>query len=97
MIAPSPETPAVMALGEAMVEFNQARADAPESYVRGYRGDTSNMVIAAARLGVRAARILRMTTFECAADRIRVSAAGKVAISWLMASRRGDHACSSKR
>lgn len=51
MIAPSPETPAVIALGEAMIEFNQARADAPESYARGYGGDTSNMVIAPARLG----------------------------------------------
>ena len=43
----------MIALGEAMIEFNQAPADAPESYVRGYRGDTSNMVIAAAKLGAR--------------------------------------------
>jgi 2-dehydro-3-deoxygluconokinase len=52
--------PAVVALGEAMVEFNQARADAPESYVRGYGGDTSNMVIAAARLGARAGYVSRV-------------------------------------
>lgn len=42
--------PDVIALGEAMVEFNQARADAPEQYLRGFGGDTSNMAIAAARL-----------------------------------------------
>ena len=40
----------VLALGEAMVEFNQARADAPDQYLRGFGGDTSNMAIAAARL-----------------------------------------------
>jgi 2-dehydro-3-deoxygluconokinase len=33
-----------------MVEFNQARADAPDHYLRGFGGDTSNMAIAAARL-----------------------------------------------
>jgi len=40
----------VLALGEAMVEFNQARVDAPEQYLCGFGGDTSNMAIAAARL-----------------------------------------------
>jgi len=40
----------VLALGEAMVEFNQARAGAPDQYLRGFGGDTSNMAIAAARL-----------------------------------------------
>jgi 2-dehydro-3-deoxygluconokinase len=33
-----------------MLEFNQARADAPDEYLRGYGGDTSNMAIAASRL-----------------------------------------------
>jgi 2-dehydro-3-deoxygluconokinase len=42
--------PAIVALGEPMVEFNQARADAPEQYLRGFGGDTSNAAIAAARL-----------------------------------------------
>ena len=42
--------PAIVALGEPMVEFNQARAEAPEHYLRGFGGDTSNMAIAAARL-----------------------------------------------
>jgi 2-dehydro-3-deoxygluconokinase len=42
--------PAIVALGEAMVEFNQARREAPDEYLRGFGGDTSNMAIAAARL-----------------------------------------------
>jgi len=42
--------PAILALGEAMLEFNQARPAAPDDYLRGYGGDTSNMAIAAARL-----------------------------------------------
>jgi 2-dehydro-3-deoxygluconokinase len=44
------ETPAIVALGEAMIEFNQSRADTPDGYLRGYGGDTSNMAIAASRL-----------------------------------------------
>jgi 2-dehydro-3-deoxygluconokinase len=50
MAALSPGTPAIVALGEPMVEFNQARADTPDHYLRGFGGDTSNMAIAAARL-----------------------------------------------
>ena len=34
-----------------MIEFNQMRAEAPDAYLRGYGGDTSNCIIAAARLG----------------------------------------------
>ena len=41
-------------MGEAMVEFNQARRDDPHVYLQGFGGDTSNMAIAAARLGARA-------------------------------------------
>jgi len=52
--------PGIVALGEAMIEFNQARAEAPEHYVRGYGGDTSNMVIAAARLGARTGYVTRV-------------------------------------
>jgi len=40
----------VVALGEAMLEFNQTRPGDP-SYLQGYGGDTSNAVIAAARAG----------------------------------------------
>jgi len=60
MTPPVADAPAIVALGEAMIEFNQARADAPESYVRGFGGDTSNMTIAAARLGARAGFVSRV-------------------------------------
>jgi 2-dehydro-3-deoxygluconokinase len=43
-------SPAIVALGEPMLEFNQARVDAPDMYLRGFGGDTSNMAIAASRL-----------------------------------------------
>jgi len=42
--------PAIVALGEPMIEFNQTRAGEP-SYLLGYGGDTSNAAIAAARQG----------------------------------------------
>ena len=38
----------VVALGEAMVEFNQTKAQEPH-YLQGFGGDTSNAIIAAAR------------------------------------------------
>ena len=50
----------VVALGEAMVEFNQARAADPHTWVQGFGGDTSNMAIAAARLGARAGYVTRV-------------------------------------
>ena len=43
-----------LALGEALVEFNQADAHDPRRFLQGFGGDTSNAAIAAARLGVRA-------------------------------------------
>jgi 2-dehydro-3-deoxygluconokinase len=49
----------VVALGEAMVEFNQTTAGQPE-YLQGFGGDTSNAVIAAARAGVETAYISRI-------------------------------------
>jgi len=60
MTAPSRELPAIVALGEAMVEFNQARAEAPDTYLRGFGGDTSNMAIAAARLGAQVGYVTRV-------------------------------------
>lgn len=45
-----PATPAILALGEAMVEFNQSAKDQP-NYLQGFGGDTSNFCIAAARQG----------------------------------------------
>jgi 2-dehydro-3-deoxygluconokinase len=43
----------ILALGEAMVEFNQAQPDQP-AYLQGFGGDTSNFCIAAARQGASA-------------------------------------------
>jgi len=43
----------LLAIGEALVELNQPRDDAP--FVQGFGGDTSNAMIAAARLGADAA------------------------------------------
>ena len=43
-----------------MIEFNQVRADDPASWRQGYGGDTSNMAIAAARLGARVAYVTRL-------------------------------------
>ena len=54
------EPVAIVAMGEPMVEFNAARSDAPDTYVRGFGGDTSNMAIAAARLGARSAYVSRV-------------------------------------
>lgn len=49
----------VAALGEAMVEFNRVHPDQPQ-YLRGFGGDTSNAVIAAARAGARTAYLTRI-------------------------------------
>lgn len=49
----------VVALGEAMVEFNQTRPGEPH-YLQGFGGDTSNAVIAAARAGARTAYLTRL-------------------------------------
>jgi len=49
----------VVALGEAMVEFNQASSDEP-LYRQGFGGDTSNAMIAASRQGARAAYLSRI-------------------------------------
>ena len=60
MTPPAADGPAIVALGEAMIEFNQARADAPAHYLRGFGGDSSNMAIAAARLGARVGYVTRV-------------------------------------
>lgn len=52
--------PDIVALGEPLVEFNQARAADPSTYLQGFGGDTSNMAIAAARLGARVAYVTRL-------------------------------------
>jgi 2-dehydro-3-deoxygluconokinase len=47
----------IVALGEAMVEFNQAGEQAGTGYRQGFGGDTSNFAIAAARQGARVAYV----------------------------------------
>ena len=57
----------VLALGEAMLEFNQTHPGQPQ-YLQGFGGDTSNAAIAAARAGVKAAYLTRLgdDNFGCA-------------------------------
>jgi 2-dehydro-3-deoxygluconokinase len=50
----------IVALGEPLIEFNQAHANDPGVYVQGFGGDTSNMAIAAARLGARVGYVTRL-------------------------------------
>ena len=55
----------IVALGEAMVEFNQRQnqpADEPPLYLQGFGGDTSNAAIAAARAGAQVAYLTRLGT-----------------------------------
>lgn len=55
----------IVALGEAMVEFNQRpheQADDAPLYQQGFGGDTSNAAIAAARAGARVAYLTRLGT-----------------------------------
>lgn len=49
----------MVALGEAMLEFNQVQQD-PPLYLQGFGGDTSNAVIAAARAGARTGYLTRI-------------------------------------
>lgn len=58
----------IVSIGEAMVEFNQVRPDAPE-FLQGFGGDTSNAIIAAARQGARTAYVTRLGT-DAFGDRI---------------------------
>jgi 2-dehydro-3-deoxygluconokinase len=49
----------LVALGEPLLEFNQTRG-AGDEYLQGFGGDTSNCVIAAARLGATTAYVTRL-------------------------------------
>ena len=49
----------VLALGEALIEFNQVQAE-PPMYLQGFGGDTSNAIIAAARAGARSGYLSRV-------------------------------------
>lgn len=50
----------IVAIGEAMVEFNQTGEQGGRNYLQGYGGDTSNAVIAASRQGARCAYVTRL-------------------------------------
>ena len=52
-------TPAILALGEPMIEFNQTEAGKP-AYLQGFGGDTSNAIIACARQGASCGYITRL-------------------------------------
>jgi 2-dehydro-3-deoxygluconokinase len=49
----------ILSIGEPMVEFNQTRPGEP-GYLQGFGGDSSNMIIAAARTGARTAYVTRL-------------------------------------
>jgi 2-dehydro-3-deoxygluconokinase len=49
----------IVAIGEPMVEFNQTKPGDPH-YLQGFGGDSSNVIIAAARSGARAAYFSRL-------------------------------------
>ncbi len=50
----------IVAIGEAMVEFNQTGDGGGRTYLQGFGGDTSNAVIAASRQGARCAFVTRL-------------------------------------
>src|SRR5437763_2753303 len=50
----------IVAIGEAMVEFNQTSQADGRTYLQGFGGDTSNALIAAARQGARCAYITKL-------------------------------------
>jgi 2-dehydro-3-deoxygluconokinase len=49
----------ILSIGEPMVEFNQTRPS-ERNFLQGFGGDSSNMIIAAARSGARAAYVTRV-------------------------------------
>lgn len=49
----------IVSIGEPMVEFNQTRSS-ERSFLQGFGGDSSNMIIAAARSGARTAYVTRL-------------------------------------
>jgi 2-dehydro-3-deoxygluconokinase len=50
----------IVGLGEAMIEFNATRAGDASTWLQGFGGDTSNAMVAAARLGARTGYVTRV-------------------------------------
>jgi 2-dehydro-3-deoxygluconokinase len=57
--------PLIVSIGEPMIEFNQTRPG-ERHYLQGFGGDTSNMIVAAARQGARTAYVTRLGDDELA-------------------------------
>ncbi len=55
--------PLIVSIGEPLIEFNQTRPGTP-GYLRGYGGDSSNMIVAAARSGARTAYVTQLGADE---------------------------------
>jgi 2-dehydro-3-deoxygluconokinase len=53
----------IVSIGEGLVEFNQTRPGEPE-YLQGFGGDSSNMIVAAARSGARSGYVTRVADDE---------------------------------
>ena len=75
----------VVALGEALIEFNQTHPH-PPNYLQGFGGDTSNAVVAAARAGARCAyltllgdNLAQATRWANAATALSVQGMGAIA------------------
>ena len=64
----------IVSIGEPMIEFNQTRPGEPH-YLQGYGGDSSNMIIAAARQGAKAAYVTRLGEDEFGRMFLRLCAA----------------------
>ncbi|RQN39249.1 sugar kinase [Paraburkholderia tropica] len=54
------DTPAILALGEPMIEFNQSASDDARQFLQGFGGDTSNFCVAAARQGASVGYVTRL-------------------------------------
>ena len=50
----------IVAIGEALVEFNQTGAASGRTYLQGFGGDTSNALIAAVRQGATGSYFTRL-------------------------------------
>lgn len=77
----------IVALGEAMVEFNQTRHQSEDEaplYLQGFGGDTSNAVIAAARAGARVAYLTRLGTDRWGEHLMDLWQRERVDTSWVL-------------
>jgi 2-dehydro-3-deoxygluconokinase len=64
----------IVSIGEPMIELNQTRPGEPQ-YLQGFGGDSSNMIIAAARQGAKTAYVTRLGEDEFARMFLRLWAA----------------------